>query len=104
MKKLIPDPSTLEWRYIPEWDQSETDRFLLHDGTEWIAEAHFVDAGDGIPRLFFHLEVWKHTPSNLKTMLRMFKEWRVGRAGLRLLRAREESPALVGVPVDIRSN
>jgi len=47
-------------------------RFVVWDGTEYIAEMHYEDLGEGRLMPFFHLDVFYFSPEILK---RMLKEW-----------------------------
>lgn len=70
-------------------------RVLLHDGTEWIAEAHWVDLGHGRPPIpFFHLEVFYMSPSVMRDMLARWKEFRAEYTGPLFTAADQDTPAL----------
>ena len=72
-----------------------SERVLLHDGTEWIAEAHWVDLEDGSPPLaFFHLEVFYLSASIMRDMLKLWKEFREEYTGPLLTMADADTPAL----------
>lgn len=84
------------WYDCPECGPGcrETDRVLIHDGTEWIASAHWVDLGDGVPRVFFHLEVFYLSASILREMQARWKQWRAQEPGLIFTMADRDTPVL----------
>ncbi|MGO4172522.1 hypothetical protein [Bosea sp. TAF32] len=72
-----------------------SERVLLHDGTEWIAEAHWVDMEDGLPpRVFFHLEVFYLSASIMRDMLKQWRVFREEYTGPLFTMADADTPAL----------